>query len=76
MEQLSELSKKQDIALSELITAILSGKIKIIVGTLIFAMLSVAFALYLPNQYKSKSTYGELWEANSCAHMGKLFSLR
>lgn len=56
MEQLSELSKKQDIALSELITAILSGKIKIIVGTLIFAMLSVAFALYLPNQYKSKST--------------------
>jgi len=55
VNQLSELSKKQDIALSELITAILSGKIKIIVGTLIFAMLSVAFALYLPNQYKSKS---------------------
>jgi uncharacterized protein involved in exopolysaccharide biosynthesis len=53
---LRELPKKQDISLSELITAILSGKIKIIVGTFVFAMLSVAFALYLPNQYKSKST--------------------
>jgi uncharacterized protein involved in exopolysaccharide biosynthesis len=53
---LSELPKKQDISLSELITAILSGKIKIIVGTIIFALISVAIALYLPNQYKSKST--------------------
>ena len=56
MNELSQLPNKQDIALSELITAILSGKIKIIVGTMIFAMLSVAYAVYLPNQYKSRST--------------------
>jgi uncharacterized protein involved in exopolysaccharide biosynthesis len=56
VKELSELPKKQDISLSELITAILSGKIKIIVGTIIFALISVAIALYLPNQYKSKST--------------------
>jgi uncharacterized protein involved in exopolysaccharide biosynthesis len=53
---LRELPKKQDISLSELITIILSGKIKIIVGTFVVAMLSVALALYLPNQYTSKST--------------------
>jgi len=56
VNELAELSPKEDISLSELISAIYSGKIKVIVGTIIFAILSVALALYLPNQYKSKST--------------------
>lgn len=56
VNKLPELPQKQDISLSELLSAIFSGKLKIIVGTVVFAILSVAIALYLPNQYKSKST--------------------
>jgi uncharacterized protein involved in exopolysaccharide biosynthesis len=53
---LSQVIKKQDISLTELINVLLAGKVKIIIGTLLFSVISVAIALYLPNQYKSKST--------------------
>lgn len=53
---MSVINKKQDISLAELMTAILKGKVTIFVGTVFFAILSVAIALYLPNQYKSKAT--------------------
>lgn len=53
---MSEVIKKQDISLVELVNVLLAGKFKILAGTLLFAIVSVAIALYLPNQYKSKST--------------------
>jgi len=56
MITLSEVIKKQDISLTELISVLLAAKFKIVIGTVLFAILSVAIALYLPNQYKSKST--------------------
>jgi len=49
-------TKRQEISLSELFGAIYQGKLTIILGTVLFAALSVAVALYLPNFYKSKAT--------------------
>lgn len=48
--------KRQEISLSELFGAVYQGKLTIIMGTVFFAILTVAIALYLPNQFKSKST--------------------
>jgi uncharacterized protein involved in exopolysaccharide biosynthesis len=53
---LSSAAKKQDISLSELFQALYQGKLTIILGSLSFAILSVAISLYLPNQYMSKAT--------------------
>jgi len=53
---LSNVVKKQDISLSELFHALYEKKLTIVIGSLVFAIISVAVALYLPNQYKSKST--------------------
>lgn len=53
---MSRESLKQDIALDELFRAVFARKGLIIIGTLFFAIISVAIALHLPNQFKSKST--------------------
>jgi uncharacterized protein involved in exopolysaccharide biosynthesis len=47
---------KQGIALDELHSAVFARKSLIIMGTLFFAIISVAIALHLPNQFKSRST--------------------
>ncbi|NMP32959.1 LPS O-antigen length regulator [Thalassotalea sp. M1531] len=50
------LDKKQDISLSEIFHVLFKAKLLIVLGTLVFAAISVAFSMYLPNQYKSKAT--------------------
>jgi LPS O-antigen subunit length determinant protein (WzzB/FepE family) len=47
---------KQDISLTELIQAVYQGKLIIVIGSICFVLLSIAIALYLPNQYKSTAT--------------------
>ncbi|WP_181901700.1 Wzz/FepE/Etk N-terminal domain-containing protein [Thalassotalea euphylliae] len=53
---MTEQLNRQEISLSELFSALWQGKLTIVIGALFFALLSVAIALYLPNQYKSKTT--------------------
>lgn len=53
---MSNNETKQDISLTELVKALYQGKIFIAIGSICFMVISVAIALYLPNQYKSTAT--------------------
>lgn len=53
---LSQIEQRQEISISELFSALYKAKLSVIIGTLLFAILSVAIALSLPNKYKSRAT--------------------
>ncbi len=61
-----------EIDLRELFAAIWSGKITIIISTVIAAMLSIAYALYLPNIYKAEALLSPV--SNDGGGMGGLAS--
>lgn len=53
---MSQIEQRQEISISDLFSALYKAKLSVIIGTLLFAILSVAIALSLPNKYKSRAT--------------------